>query len=143
MSKTKRKPPQKTEILKDQIDKVTKSRTFNPPKNSQTGNRIVRMQTPGESIIGWLGWPITNFREATSYPIQLESGEIIEVLGNRLLHKQIREGDLCGQRIEIVYQGRDYTHGTGGHYRKVYRVFKYTDNPMSKEMWNKILKGRE
>jgi len=140
MSKLKTKP-RKAEICKETIDKIEKSRTFNPPKNSQTGNRIVRLQEPGESIIGFLGWPITNFHEATSYPIKLESGEIVEILGNRLLHKQIREGDLCGQKVEIVYQGRDYKHGTGGHYRKVYRVYKYEEKPMfSKAQWNRILK---
>lgn len=133
------RPKNITEICKEAIDKVTKLRTFNPPENSQTGNRIVRLQEPGESVIGFLGWPITNFRESTSYPIQLESGEIIEILGNRLLHKQIREGELCGQKVEIVYQGRDYAHGLGGHYRKVYRVFKYEEKSMSREGWNKII----
>ena len=131
--------PQKTEILKETIDRITKTRTFNPPINSQTGNRIVRLKTIGESVIGFLGWPITNFREGTSYPLQLESGEIIEVIGNALLHKQIKQGDLCGQKVEIVYQGRDYIHGFRGHYRKVYRVYKYENKPCSKDAWNKIM----
>jgi hypothetical protein len=144
MKKTRRPPkptknPRKKEIRKDLVDKITKLRTFNPPENSQTGNRIVRLQEPGESIIGFLGWPITNFREGTSYPVQLESGEIVEIIGNRLLHKLIREGDLCGQKIEIVYQGRDYAHGLGGHYRKVYRVFRYEEKPIPKNVWNKII----
>jgi len=66
MSKLKTKP-RKAEICKETIDKIEKSRTFNPPKNSQTGNRIVRLQEPGESIIGFLGWPITNrYRRALS-----------------------------------------------------------------------------
>lgn len=139
MSKKKKRKTRKVEILKEQIDKVKKRRTFNPPTNSQTGNRIIRLKTIGETIIGFLGWPIINFQEGTSYPIQLESGEVIEIIGNKLLHKQIREGELCGQKVEIVYQGKDYYHGGIGHYRKVYRVFKYEDKPMSKIQWDKIL----
>lgn len=139
----KNKPIPKKEICKEKIDQITSRRTFNPPVNSQTGNRLVRLKEPGESIIGFLGWPITNFREGTSYPVQLGSGEIVEIIGNRLLHEQIRKGELCGQKVEIVYQGREYIHGMGGqygHYRKIYRVFKYNEKPMSKDLWKKIIK---
>ena len=137
MSKT--KEPRKEEILKTEIDEITAHRTFNPPKNSETGNRIVRLRAVGEKVIGILGWPITNFREATSYPMQLESGEVIEILGNRLLHKQIREGELSGQKVEIVFQGREYFHGGRGHYRKIYRVYKYVHKGMSRKEWEKLL----
>ena len=140
MSKSK-KNVRKIEIGQKTIDKIVKRRTFNPPENSQTGNRLIRLKKPGESIIGFLGWPITNFREATSYPIQLESGEVVEIIGNRLLHKLIKENDLCGQKVEIVYQGRDYCSSSYPHYRKIYRIYKY-EQPIifSKQDWNKILK---
>lgn len=140
---SKKKKSRKVEILKEEIDKITKTRTFNPPKTSQTGHRIVRLQTIGESIVGFLGWPITNFRESTSYPLQLESGEVIEIIGNRILHKQIRKGELCGQKVEIVYQGRDYINGLPGHYRKVYRIWKYDEIPMSKDTWEKIIDAKK
>jgi len=139
--KTEKSQPPKKEVLKGTIDKILRRRTFEPYNRPTVGCRFLRLTKPGDTVIGWLGFPIRNFQQSTSYPIQLENGEIIEICGNRLLHKQIREGELCGQKIELVYQGRDYTHY--GHYRKIYRIYKVGEETMSKAAWNKIIKDWE
>lgn len=138
--KTKKTRPEKShrkEICKDQVDGIISRRTFEPYSKPTIGCRFMRLKNPGENIIGQLGFPIRNFRQGTSYPLQLDNGEVVEIVGNRLLHKQIREGELCGQRVEIVYQGSEYTHY--GHWRKVYRVFKVGYDQISKQEWSKII----
>jgi len=118
-----KKPGPKTEIEKKFVDRIVKSRTFEPLEKPTVGCRFWRPKRKGESVTGVIGMPITNFRCATSYPFRLvDTGELIEVLGNRQLHKLIKQADCYGQLVEIVYQGRQYTHA--GHYRKIYRLYK-------------------
>jgi len=110
------------EVCKKLVDRITSSRTFEPFDKPTVGCRFHRFKIRGESIEGRLGFPIQNFRISTSYPLELKDGKTVEIVGNKLLHKQIREGGLCGQQVRITYQGRQFTHG--GHHRKIYRVFK-------------------
>ncbi|MBW8003337.1 MAG: hypothetical protein FVQ80_15210 [Planctomycetes bacterium] len=119
---TKPTKPHKTEIRKSTVDEITNRRTFEPFDKPTVGCRFHRFRKRGESLTGILGFPISNFRQCSSYPLELDSGEVVEIVGNRFLHQQIRKGGLCGQRVEIVYQGREFMGG--GHYRKIYRVFK-------------------
>ena len=139
--KTKKSQPKKTEVLKDTIDKIVRQRTFEPYNRPTVGCRFLRLTKPGDTVIGWLGFPIANFQQSTSYPVQLEDGTIVEIIGNRLLHKQIKQGELCGQKIELEYQGREYT--AYGHYRKIYRIYKVGEETMSKAAWDKIIKDAE
>ncbi len=138
-TKRSKNKPQKEEILKSTVDEIIDRRTFEPWSKPVVGCRFLRLNKPGEKAIGRLGFPIKNFRQCTSYPLRLDSGEIIELVGNKLLHKQIREGDLSGQRVEIEYQGREATRY--GHYRKIYRVFKIGYGDMlSKKDWQEIIR---
>lgn len=139
--KTKTRPqksPRKTEICKNQTDKVIADRLFEPYSKPTIGCRFLRFSERGQKVVGRLGYPIKNFRQGTSYPLELDNGEVVEFVGNKLSHNQIREGELCGRRIEIVYQGRQIIFG--GHYRKIFRIYRLEDEPgFSKEQWNKIL----
>lgn len=127
-----------TEIMRPMIDRITKRRTFEPFDRPTVGCRFHRFKQRGESIEGMLGFPIVNFRQGTSYPLQLDDGKIIEVVANKLLHRQINKGRLCGQRVKIQYEGKEFI-GFGLH-RKVYRVFK-VDWPeiFSLDQWAKII----
>ncbi len=128
----------KKEICKRLVDRLVSRRTFEPFDRPTVGCRFYRFRIRGETITGRLGFPISNFQQGTSYALELNSGEIVEVVGNKLLHKQIREGELCGQRVQIVYMGRDFTHG--GHHRKIYRVFKIGQQPaLTHEQWDRLL----
>ena len=127
----------KNEILKETVDEITNRRTFEPWTKPTIGCRFVRMKEPGETICGRLGFAIQNFHQPSSYPIILDDDEIVELVGNRLLHKQIREGELSGQRIEIVYQGCEFTGF--GHRRKIYRIYKIGHEEFPKKVWDKIL----
>jgi len=134
--KAAQKPAHEQEIKKSLIDRITNRRTFEPFDKPTVGCRFIRFRQRGQEVAGYLGFPIVNFRHSTSYPIKLDSGEIVEIVGNRLLHKQIRDGELCGQRVKIVYQGRDFTHA--GHYRKVFRIFKIGHKAIPSDVWNRI-----
>ena len=136
MARKKEKIQSKKEVLRKTVDEITRRRTFEPFNQPTVGCRFLRLNKHGQSVVGQLGFPIRNFRQTTSYPLQLEDGEVVEILGNRLLHKQIAQGELCGRRVEIIYQGREYTRY--GHYRKIYRVFEIGHEQMSKEVWEKI-----
>ncbi len=130
----------KKEILKETVDKIVKRRNFEPYEQPVVGCRFHRFKVKGESITGILGFPVTNWRQSTSYPLQLDSGEIVEIVGNRLLHKLIREGDLYGQRIEIQYVGREFPAGGPYRFKKVYRVFKIGFGPaLSQADWQDII----
>lgn len=122
-----------TEVCKNEIDKIVDRRTCNPWGKATVGCRFHRFRQIGETVEGKLGFAIKNFLQATSYPLELESGEVIEIVGNRILHKLIRKGELCGQRVRITFVGREAT--SAGHYRKVYRAF------VSKQSEAAIMKG--
>lgn len=111
-----------TEICKDEIDKLTNRRTFEPWEKPSVGCRFHRFRKRGDTVEGRLGKGIPNFRQGTSYPLKLDNGETVEIVGNRVLHKLIRRGELVGQRVRITYVGAEAYRA--GHYRKVYRVFK-------------------
>lgn len=131
-----KQPPQK-EICKKLVDRLVSRRTFEPFDKPSVGCRFIRFRIRGESVTGQLGFPIANFQQCTSYPLRLDNGELVEIVGSRLLHKQIREGDLCGRRVKVIYQGRDFTHA--GHHRKIYRVFQIGYDSIPQKMWNKII----
>jgi len=139
------KPVHEQEINKPLIDRLTNRRTFEPFDKPQVGCRFIRFRQRGQEIDGYLGFPIPNFRMNTSYPMKLDSGEIVEIVGSKLLHKQIKGGKLCGQRVRIVYEGRDFTHA--GHHRKIYRVFKVGEKKIPDDVWNRIfdeaMKGKK
>ncbi len=138
-AKTRPEKSQRKEICKDLVDGIVGRRTFEPYDQPTIGCRFIRFNRRGESIIGHLGFPIRNFRQGTSYPLQLDNDEVVEIVGNRLLHKQIRKGELCGQRIEIIYLGRDFSSGGPWRFHKVYRIFKIGHDQISKQEWSKIL----
>jgi len=127
------------EIMPRTIDRIQKSRKFEPrtKQPGATGGRLYRFRRRGETLEGELGYPIENYREATSYPLRLDTGEVIEVLGNKLLHTQIRKGDLVGSCVRIQFVGREYLWA--GHYRKIYRVWKVDREPLiPKKVWKKL-----
>ena len=130
------KPVHEQEIKKSLIDRITNRRTFEPFDKPQVGCRFIRFKQRGQEVAGYLGFPIINYRQPTSYPLKLDTGEIVEIVGNKLLHKQINEGELCGQRVRIIYQGREFTHA--GHHRKIYRVFKVGEKTIPSDVWNRI-----
>lgn len=113
---------QEVEIGKRTVDKIVKRRTFEPWDKPVCGCRFYRFRKRGESLEGVLGFPVQNFRQGTSYPLTLDSGETVEVVGNKLLHLLIRKGELCGRRVRIEYQGAEVT--TPGRWRKIYRIFE-------------------
>jgi len=136
---TSKKPPKKrVEIIPRIVDRIISRRTFEPFDRPQVGCRFIRFRKRGEAVTGILGYPIANFRIGTSYPLQLDDGEIVEIVGNKLLHRQIREGELCGRRVEIAYQGREFL--AGGHHRKIYRVYKLSDELFPPKVWDEIIK---
>ena len=119
-------PAKKQEICKAFVDRIEKSRTFNPfYQKPQVGCKYWRPHIIGETVEGILGLPLTNFRQSASFPIVLEDGKINEVLANKQLHHLIKQGDVIGQRVQIEYRGRQLI--THGHYRKIYRLFKFKD----------------
>jgi hypothetical protein len=131
-----------TEIMQTTIDRITARRTFEPFDRPTIGCRFHRFKKRGESIEGMLGWPVPNFRQGTSYPLETDDGEIIEIVANKLLHKQINKGELCGQRVRIQYEGREFV-GFGLH-RKIYRVFKVPwPTIFTREQWNKLIKEQK
>jgi len=127
------------EICKPLVDRIANRRTFEPFDRPTVGCRFVRFRMRGESVEGMLGFPIPNFQQSTSYPLQLDSGEVVEIVGNRLLHKLIREGELCGRRVRIQYVGRDFI--ARGHHRKIYRAFEvdFPGRRLSAADWDLII----
>ena len=116
------KEPTVTEIGKEKIDKLTNRRTFEPWEKPSCSCRFYRFRIRGDTIEGKLGKGIPNFRQGTSYPLTLDNGETVEIVGNRILHSLIRQGELVGQRVRITFVGSEAYRA--GHYRKIYRVFK-------------------
>lgn len=120
--RTKRK--NETEIGKKTIDKITKSRQFEPERREPPQNKYFIFRWIDDEIAGILGSPITNFRRNTSYPITKDNGETVEIFGNKILHEIIRQNELIGAKVRIVYIGRQRIPRCRP--RKIYRVFKIT-----------------
>ena len=120
MVKTKTSP-QKREPSKLYVDRLMKSKTFEPFDRPSVGEKFWRPRRRGDTIRGHIGAPIQNFRQATSYPIEIESGKVYEFVANKQFHKLYRDSEALGRLVEIEYVGRQYTHN--GHYRKIYRLF--------------------
>ena len=118
--------PQKneTEVGKKLVDHIISRRTFEPLDKPQVGIEFFIFRQQGDSIEGTIcGHAITNFRRSSSYPIKLDDGRIVEIFGNKLLHRIIERGELIFSRVRIQYIGREYTN-FGGHARKIYRVYQ-------------------
>ena len=112
--------PGEKEVNKDRVDTITRKRTFEYFDKPQIGNRFYIFRRKGEEITGRvIGHPIANVKRSSSWPIELDSGEIVEIFGNRELHKALRK--CVQQRVRIVYVGKDHTGQ--GHATKVYRVY--------------------
>lgn len=110
------------EVGKKQVDKIVKMRNFEPEVREHPHRQFYIFRWQGDQIEGILGPPVTNYRRNTSYPIQLNDGNTVEIFGNKLLHSIIRENELIGSRVKIVYIGRQ--HNVWGRPAKVYRVYK-------------------
>lgn len=127
-----------TEIMGPSVDRIVRKRTFEPFDRPVIGCRFIRFRKRGESITGQLGFPVENFRQGASYPLQLDSGEIVEIVGNKQLHRLISKGELCGRRVRIEYQGRQFL--TSGHHRKIFRIYQQKHSQIfSRQQWNKII----
>lgn len=110
-----------TELDKGKIDKIVKTRQFEPEIREPINRYFHIFRFKGDSITGILGPPVVNFRRNTSYPITKDDSSVVEIFGNKLLHETIRKHDLIGKKIRIVYIGRQ--HGPWGRPRKIYRVY--------------------
>jgi len=132
-----RKPKKDEEVMPRTIDRIEKGRKFEPHTKPLIGARFHRFRHRLEAVEGELGYPIGNYHERTSYPVRLDSGEIVEILGNKLFHTQVRKGDLVGSYVKIQYIGREYRYA--GHYRKIFRVWKVDREPLiPKKVWKKL-----
>jgi hypothetical protein len=106
-----------------QVQKIKQQRTFEPHnRKPKIGNRLVFFRRPGDTIEGVLGPPIRNYHSQSTYPLQLESGETVEVPGNQHLARVIKKHKLIGEFVRIKFEGKMITGG--GHYRKIYHVAK-------------------
>lgn len=112
------------EVAKSKIDKIASSGAFLSEEalNESTIRKFFIFRWRGDCIEGILGHPITNLRRNTSYPIELDDGDVIEIFGNKLLHDIIRDNELIGSRVKIVYIGKQT--GPWGRPRKIYRAYK-------------------
>jgi hypothetical protein len=115
--------PELEQVATRTIDSIERSRTFEPWDKPQIGIRFFIFKQKGDFIQGILGRPITNFQRNTSYPIEQENGEVVEIFANRLLHRIFQKHELTGTCVRVVYIGRQYVF-YGGHARKIYRVYK-------------------
>jgi hypothetical protein len=125
--------PKKGEVEcgKDRIDQTVQKRTFEYFDHPTVGTRFFIFREIDTEISGQIvGHAIANIRRNSSYPIKLESGEVVEFFANRQLHGIIRDFELIFSHVRIVYIGRD--HNTwGGHASKIYRVYKIKDGSES------------
>lgn len=110
------------EVSKELIDRLVKRRTFEPFNRPRPRNDIFIFSKRGDEVSGWLGPPIANVMRNTSYMIKQDNGEVIEIFGNKLLHRIIRKNELVHQKVRIVYIGLQHTGR--GRPRKIYRVYK-------------------
>lgn len=112
--------PGEHEIDKDEIDEITEKRTFEYHNKPSLGNRFYIFHEKGDDLVGTVtGKPIQNVKRSSSWPIKLESGEVVEVFQNRILHPRLEK--CIGRKVRIVYIGRE--HVGRGHAMKVYRVY--------------------
>lgn len=113
--------PGEREVGKNRIDRITKEPTFEPDAKPIRGTRYHRWRKTGESIVGEIvGDAIANVRRQSSWPILLDSGEVVEVFGNKTLHSQLRP--CIGEKVRIVWIGKKTT--SWGHWKRIYRVYK-------------------
>mgnify|MGYP000046713869 CR=1 FL=1 len=125
------------------IDRIVKSKGFEVPTPLGPGVEARRkffiFRWPGDQIEGVLGQSIVNVRRNTSYPIKLTAriaggnnpddsdyykvGDVVEFFGNKMLHTVIRDNQLTGARVRIVYIGHQFLRFCG-HPRKIFRVYK-------------------
>ncbi len=118
--------PEKNEVetSKPLIDRIVRNRTFEPFDKPQVGSEFFIFKRKGDSLEGVIcGHAIQNIRRSNSYPIKLDDGRVVEIFAGRLLHRIIIKHELLFSRVRIVYIGRQAT-GFGGHWRKIYRVYK-------------------
>ncbi|KKN30916.1 hypothetical protein LCGC14_0829070 [marine sediment metagenome] len=109
-----------TEIGKAAVDRIVEKRTFEYFDHPTRGIRFHIFKNKGEELVGRLvSHAISNLRRNSSYAIEIEGGEIVEVFANRTLHKQLT--DCFMQKIRIVYLGREQNNF--GHAKKIYRVY--------------------
>ena len=110
------------EIGKDTIDRITKKPTFNFFDHPQVGARFYIFKQKGDQLEGRLvGHSIANVRRSSSWPFELDTGEVVEVFANKTLHNQLKRCDVF-TKIRIVYIGIEQT--TFGHPKKIFRVYK-------------------
>lgn len=110
------------EIGKATIDRIVAKPVFEYFDQPQVGVRFHLFRERGEELVGRLvGHSIQNIRRNSSWPIKLESGEVVEVFANKTLSKQLHQCSIF-TKIRIVYIGRE--HGNFGHAKKIYRVYK-------------------
>lgn len=120
---------------KNHVARIKKKKTFGSrlSKSSVDGIEIVRLKKPGDSITGIIGRPSEEMYQGSTYPIVLDGGEVVRIVGNKSLSTQIRYVDGLFQRCRITYEGPDFMKGgqnwKNGRYRKIYSVVpvKYED----------------
>jgi len=114
--------PGEVEVEKSKTDAITKKRTFEYFNKPTTGTRFHIFRTIGEQLVGKvIAGPIANVRRNSSYAIELETGEVVEVFANTHLHKCLHQ--CMGEQVRIVFVGRDLQEWSG-HALKVYRVYR-------------------
>lgn len=111
------------EVGGDRIDRTVKKPTFQYFDKPTVGTRFHIFRQIGDELEGIIiGHAISNVRRNSSYPLKLDSGEVVEFFANKQLHGIIRDFELIFSRVRIVYIGRNQT--SWGHAAKVYRVYK-------------------
>ena len=111
-----------TEVGKQTIDRITRKPTFNFFDKPQIGDRFHIFRQKGEELVGELvGGPIVNLRCNSSWAIKIDSGDIVEIFGNKTLHDQLRKVPMFS-RIRITYIG--YEANVWRYPKKIYRVYK-------------------
>lgn len=123
MSKKKQTDKNEVEVGKERVDLITQKPTFDYYQRPTVGARFFIFKSQNDEITGKIiGHAITNVRRNSSYPLQLDNGEVIEFFANKLLHGIIKDYALVGCKVKIVYIGRE--HNIWGHAAKVYRVYR-------------------
>jgi len=119
------------EVGKGRIDRTIRKRTFEYFNRPTVGDEFFIFRNIGDQVEGHIiGHAITNIRRNSSYPLRLESGQVIEFFANKQLHGIIRDFELIRSHVRIVYIGRNH-QPWGGHAAKVYRVYKIKDGSES------------
>ncbi len=122
MRSKKSKKREYTEVGREKVQKIIKTRTFNAEEKELPKRNFFIFRFKGDFVEGILGPPIVNYRRNSSYTVKLDDSYTIEIFGNKLLHDIIRENELVGSFVKIVYIGRQ--SGSWGRPRKIYRVYK-------------------